>query len=81
MRFEVERTREYFARGLPLVDLVAGRLRLDLRMFTLGGLAVLDQIERQRYDVLTRRPKVSGARKAWLLVRGLAPVRHGAEER
>jgi squalene synthase HpnC len=75
MLFEVERTREYFARGLPLVDLVAGRLRLDLRMFTLGGLAVLDQIQRQRFDVLTRRPRVSGARKAWLLARGLAPVR------
>jgi squalene synthase HpnC len=80
MRFEVARTREYFARGLLLVDLVAGRLRLDLRMFTLGGLAVLDQIERQRFDVLTRRPKVSGARKAWLLVRGLTPVRMRVED-
>jgi phytoene/squalene synthetase len=49
-------------------------------MFTLGGLALLDQIERQRYDVLTRRPRVSGSRKAWLLLRGLAPVRMRAEE-
>jgi squalene synthase HpnC len=80
MRFEVERTREYFARGLPLVDRVKGRLRLDLRMFTLGGLAVLDQIQRQRYDVLTRRPRVSDVRKAWLLVRGLAPVWVRAED-
>ena len=80
MRFEVARTHEYFARGLPLADRIRGRLRLDLRMFTLGGLAVLDQIERQRYDVLTRRPRVSGARKAWLLVRGLAPVRMRVEE-
>ena len=81
MRFEVERTREYFARGLPLIDRVAGRLRLDLRMFTLGGLAVLDQIGRQRYDVLTRRPMVSGVRKAWLMGRGLALLRARAEER
>jgi squalene synthase HpnC len=80
MRFQVERTREYFARGLPLIDLVPGRLRVDLRMFTLGGLAVLDQIERQKYDVLTRRPKVSGARKAWLALRGLAPIPLHAEE-
>ncbi len=80
MRFEVARTREYFARGLPLANRIRGRLRLDLRMFTFGGLAVLDQIERQRYDVLTRRPRVSGARKAWPLVRGLAPVRMRAEE-
>jgi squalene synthase HpnC len=80
MRFEVKRTRDYFARGLPLVDRVGRRLRLDLRMFTLSGLAVLDEIERRRYDVLTRRPRVSGVRKAWLLVRGLAPVRMRAEE-
>ncbi len=80
MRFQLARTREHFARGLPLIDRVAWRLRLDLRMFTLGGLAVLDQIERQSYDVLTRRPRVSGVRKAWLLARGLAPVRMRAEE-
>jgi squalene synthase HpnC len=81
MRFEVKRTREYFAHGLPLIDGVVGRLRLDLRMFTLSGLAVLDEIERQRYDVLTRRPRVSDARKAWLLGRGLVPLRVRTEER
>ena len=80
MRFQVERTREYFARGLPLIDLVPGRLRVDLRMFTLGGLAVLDQIERQKHDVLTRRPKVSGTRKALLALRGLTPMRVNVEE-
>lgn len=75
IRFEVERTREYFARGLPLIDRVSGRLKLDLRLFTLGGLAVLDAIERQGYDVLRSRPRISKARKAWLALRGLAPVR------
>lgn len=74
IRFEVERTREYFARGLPLIDRVSGRLKLDLRLFTLGGLAVLDAIERQGFDVLRQRPRVSKARKAWLALRGLAPV-------
>lgn len=75
IRFEVRRSREYFARGLPLIDHVDGRLRLDLRMFNLGGLAVLDAIEHHRYDVLSSRPRISSATKAWLAVRGLAPVR------
>jgi len=75
IRFQVRRTREYFARGLPLIERVDGRLRLDLRLFTLGGLAVLDAIEHHRYDVLTSRPRVSNTTKAWLAVRGLAPVR------
>lgn len=75
IRFEVERTRDYFRRGLPLVRRVHGRLRIDLRLFTLGGLAVLDAIERQRYDVLRRRPTVSNTQKLWPAARALAPVR------
>jgi squalene synthase HpnC len=75
IRFEVRRTREYFASGLPLIDRVDGRFRLDLRLFTLGGLAVLDAIKQQRYDVLAGRPRVSNATKAWLAVRGLVPVK------
>ena len=74
MAFELQRTREMFREGLRLIPLVSGRLRLDLRLFTLGGLAVLDEIERIDYDVLSHRPSVSGARKSWLAVRGLLPV-------
>jgi squalene synthase HpnC len=74
MAFELQRTREMFREGLRLIPLVSGRLRLDLRLFTLGGLAVLDEIERIDYDVLSHRPSVSGARKSWLALRGLLPV-------
>jgi len=80
LRFQVRRTREYFRQGLPLIDRVDGRLRVDLRLFTLGGLAMLDAIKRQRYDTLTSRPTVSNLQKAWLAVRALAPVRLRAEE-
>lgn len=73
MAFEVPRTRELFSQGLALIPLVRGRLRLDLRLFSLGGLAVLDAIERMDYDVLRRRPRLSRARKAWLVARGLLP--------
>jgi squalene synthase HpnC len=73
--FEVQRTRGFFRRGLPLIDRVSGRLQLDLRLFTLAGLAVLDAIEAQNYDVLKRRPEASRFTKGWLAVRGLLPVR------
>lgn len=72
MRFEVERARELFRKGEPLVERVEGIVRLDIRLFTLGGLAVLDRIARQGYDTLTRRPALSRPFKAWLLVRTLA---------
>lgn len=70
----VDSTRELFREGLKLIPEVRGRLRLDLRLFSLGGLAVLNAIEAIDYDVLHRRPKLSRARKAWLTVRGLLPL-------
>jgi squalene synthase HpnC len=75
MAFQVERTRELFHRGLALIPTVRGRLKYDLRLFSLGGLAVLDAIERIGYDVLHRRPKLSRARKASLVLRALLALR------
>ena len=66
MRFEVERARALFEQGLPLADRVRGRLRLDLALFSKGGMRVLDAIREQGYDVLTKRPVVTGRRKLWL---------------
>lgn len=74
MSFEVARAREHFREGLPLIEMVSGRLRVDLRLFSLGGLAVLDEIERANYDVLSRRPRVSKARRLLLAARGLLPL-------
>ncbi len=74
MAFQVRRTRELFRRGLELIPRVRGRLRLDLKLFSLGGLAVLDAIEAMGYDTLVRRPKLSPARKALLALRGLLPL-------
>lgn len=71
MRFEVERTRDLFYRGMPLLERVAGDVRLDIELFIRGGLAILRQIERIRYDVWRARPVVSKWRKAALLARAL----------
>jgi squalene synthase HpnC len=71
MRFEVERTRELFARGVPLVARMPRALAIDVELFTAGGLAILDQIERQGFDVWTRRPTVGKAAKVGLLLRAL----------
>ncbi len=69
MAFQVSRARRLFAEGLPLVDMLRGIARLHVRLFTLAGLRVLDAIERQRFDVLARRPTVSTAWKTWLVAR------------
>lgn len=74
MRFEQARARDLFVRGLKLVDLVDGRLRLDLKLFSMGGLSILDAIERNGYDVFRRRPSLSRWQKGWLLLRGLGSL-------
>ena len=58
LAFEVARTREYFARGLGLADLVTGRLRREVKLFARGGMAILDRIAAVDYDVFARRPKL-----------------------
>ena len=65
-RFEVERARDLFAIGRRLESKVDRRARLDVRLFRLGGVAVLDAIMARRYDVLSARPTISKRKKAWL---------------
>ena len=69
MAFEVQRARELFHQGMALVDNVEGIGKLDIKLFTLGGLSVLDAIQRQEYDVLRKRPVVTKGRKLWLLTK------------
>jgi squalene synthase HpnC len=59
LRYQVARTRRLFAQGAELPARVRGAARLDIRLFTLGGLHILDAIERLDYDVLATRPTLS----------------------
>jgi squalene synthase HpnC len=68
MAFEVERARDLFRRGLKLVGTLEGRLKLDVALFSLGGMRVLDAIERQGYNVLGMRPKISKAARLRLML-------------
>ena len=72
MKALIFRTRELFAQGLPLADKVDGRLRIDIELFSRGGLAILDAIEASGYNTLTRRPSLSKLTKGSLLVRALS---------
>lgn len=67
MRELVFRTRALFAQGLPLVGKVDGGLRVDIELFSQGGLAVLDAIESIGYNTLRIRPALSGRAKLRLL--------------
>jgi phytoene synthase len=67
----VDRTRALFARGRTIGDAVDGRLRYELRATWLGGMRILERLERSRFDVFTRRPTLGPADApliAWRLV-------------
>ena len=54
-------------------------LRVDLELFSRGGLAVLDAIEAMGYNTLEHRPSIGTAARVRLL--GSADRRTGAERR
>jgi squalene synthase HpnC len=69
MAFEVERARDWFDRGLPLVKKVRRELAVDIELFSRGGQEILKAIEQQRFAVLGRRPAISKWRKLALVAR------------
>jgi squalene synthase HpnC len=74
MREAVDRARGLFLTGLPLNRMVNRRLAVDLELFSRGGMRILDKIEQQGYDVLSRRPKISKLERVSLLIGTLARV-------
>jgi squalene synthase HpnC len=77
MAFQVDRAEELFRQGLPLVRTLKGVVKLDVALFSLGGLEVLRAIRGQQYDVLSRRPHLSRGRKAWLFLSTWAKMKLG----
>ncbi len=71
LRFEVQRAREWFRMGLPLIEQVDKELALDIDLFSRGGIEILNAIEWQEFDVLKARPVISKPRKALLVLRAL----------
>lgn len=72
MREAVDRARALFLQGLPLSRMVNRRLAIDLELFSRGGMRILDKIEQQGYDVLSRRPRISKIERVSLLLGTLA---------
>jgi len=71
MREIVQKARDLFHEGMPLVGMVNRRLSLDLDLFSRGGLRVLDKIAACDYNVLAGRPSISKAERVGLLLGSL----------
>ncbi len=71
MEAEVAWAKSFFEAGKTLAGRVPRAFSLDIRLFRDGGLAILEEIRRRKYDVWTQRPTVSKWRKIRLLMRNL----------
>ncbi|MGC2057932.1 MAG: squalene synthase HpnC, partial [Candidatus Sulfotelmatobacter sp.] len=67
MKFEVDRARDWFRSGLPLIEKVDASLAVDLELFSRGGQEILNAIERQHFAVLGHRPVIAKPRKLALV--------------
>ena len=71
MCFQVDRTQQMFQEGKPLLSQVGRDLNLELRLTWTGGMKILRKIEKDDYNVLSHRPKLSTFDKASLLISSL----------
>ncbi|MFZ0581490.1 MAG: squalene synthase HpnC [Candidatus Acidiferrales bacterium] len=74
MKSLIARTRAIFYAGMPLAKTVAPFLRVDLEMFSRGGLAILDAIETSGYNTLEHRPALTKWTQLGLLGRTLITI-------
>jgi squalene synthase HpnC len=72
-----ERARGLLASGVELERLASGRLRLQLSLYRLGGIAIVDAIERAGCRTEHARPRVPAAARAAMVVRAAMGLRGG----
>ena len=72
MKELIARTRKLFSAGAPLTRLLDENLRVDIELFSRGGLAILKAIETSGYNTLERRPSLTKWTKGRLLAVALA---------
>jgi 15-cis-phytoene synthase len=75
VRFEAARAREWFDRGLGLVDLLDSRSAACVLAMTGIYRSILDRIAREPDEILRRRISLAPWEKAWVAARSLAGAR------
>ena len=71
MRHELAYTRQLFGQGVTLLTHLSGRLRWEIRATLLGGMGILERIERADYDIFRHRPKWSKLERVGLFLKAL----------
>lgn len=67
----VDRTRDMLCYGRNLLPILPIEIARAVDLFNLGGLAILDRIVKQNFDVLAQRPRLGKLAKAGLILRAI----------
>jgi 15-cis-phytoene synthase len=69
MKFEATRARQYYAKAVPLLDMIEpdSRGTLAVMIAIYGG--ILDKIEKRNYAVFDEKIRLSTAEKLWIVVK------------
>jgi len=68
----VERTAPLFQRGRNLLPMLRPDVRTDVKLFSLGGEAIMRMVRKQNYNTLQSRPSLSKGAKVALMMRALS---------
>ena len=71
LRFQVDRTQQYFEAGKPLLSEAPDELRWELRLTWFGGRTILKKIERADYDVFSQHHRITSMDKAGILLKAI----------
>jgi squalene synthase HpnC len=74
MSQEVEKTVLLFEEGKPLLNSVGRDLRFQLKLIWLGGMRILQKIQRSNYNVFQQRPTISRWDKCYLIVQAIGGI-------
>ncbi|MEM4390073.1 MAG: presqualene diphosphate synthase HpnD [Candidatus Micrarchaeia archaeon] len=69
MRFQIERVRKYYAKAFEVTKLVSEDSRLATLLMGATYAKVLEQIERNGFDVFNKKAKLSFWQKLWLVLK------------
>ena len=67
----VERTKNLFSEGKPLINELSGKFKLELKAIINGGTNILDKIEKINFNVLSKRVELNFTDKFKIFVKSL----------
>ncbi len=78
LRTEVDRADRFLRNGWPLVEGISSEIRVPIELFVRGGLAILQRIRDEGYDVWSRRTVLSRTAKLQLALAALGKAQLAA---